>query len=118
MVRRIEKLAVLPIFYKLEGQKVIVAGGSEAAAWKAELLAACGAQVHVYAEVLSNTFIEIITSRESCASYVHHHKHWHKDTFEGAALAICDGESDEDVQCSTGIRWQYRELSGWFHLYL
>src|SRR5262249_40455339 len=46
---RIEPLATLPVFFKLEGKRVVVAGGSEAAAWKAELLSAAGALVVVYA---------------------------------------------------------------------
>lgn len=99
MVRRIEKMAVLPIFYKLEGRKIIIAGGSDAAAWKAELLAACGAQVHVYAETLSNVFVEKITSKGSLGSYVHHLRGWDVASFEGAALAICDaGNSDEATE--------------------
>ena len=97
MVRRIEKMAVLPIFYKLEGRKIIIAGGSDAAAWKAELLAACGAQVHIYAETLSNGFIEIITSKGSLGSYVHHIKNWDKLAFEDAALAICDAENKNEA---------------------
>ena len=49
---RVGELAVLPVFYKLRGKKVVLAGGSDAAAWKGELLAASGAIVHVYAEEL------------------------------------------------------------------
>ena len=45
---RMAPLAKLPVFWSLEGKRVIVAGGSDAAAWKVELLAACGAEVHVY----------------------------------------------------------------------
>ena len=45
---RMAPLAKLPVFWSLEGKPVVVAGGSDAAAWKAELLAACGAEVHVY----------------------------------------------------------------------
>ena len=44
---RMAPLAKLPVFWSLDGKRVVVAGGSDAAAWKAELLAACGAQVHV-----------------------------------------------------------------------
>lgn len=42
-------LSVLPVFFTLQGKNVIVAGGTDAAAWKAELLAASGAIVAVYA---------------------------------------------------------------------
>jgi uroporphyrin-III C-methyltransferase/precorrin-2 dehydrogenase/sirohydrochlorin ferrochelatase len=45
----IRPLANLPVFFKLTGRRVALAGGSDAAAWKAELLAAAGARVSVYA---------------------------------------------------------------------
>ena len=44
-----EPLARLPVFFALEGKRAVVAGGTPAAAWKAELLSAAGAQVDVYA---------------------------------------------------------------------
>ena len=47
-------LARLPVFFALEGKRVVVAGGSPAAAWKAELLSAAGAQVEVYATDISD----------------------------------------------------------------
>jgi len=49
---RVGPLAKLPVFLDLAGKRVVVAGGSSAAAWKAELLAAAGARVEVYAETL------------------------------------------------------------------
>lgn len=45
---RMAPLAVLPVFLDLRGARAVVAGGTDAAAWKAELLAAAGAEVHVY----------------------------------------------------------------------
>ena len=42
---RIGVLAVLPLFVKLSGKKAAVVGESDAARWKAELLAAAGADV-------------------------------------------------------------------------
>ena len=39
----------LPVFLALDGKRAVLAGGSQAAAWKAELLSAAGAQVEVYA---------------------------------------------------------------------
>ena len=46
---RMEPLARLPVFFGLAGKRAVVAGGSPAAAWKAELLAAAGAKVEVFA---------------------------------------------------------------------
>lgn len=42
---RIGPLSTLPLFLKLAGQKAVVVGTSDAAGWKAELLAAAGAEV-------------------------------------------------------------------------
>ena len=47
--KRMEALARLPVFFSLDGKRAMVAGGSAAAAWKAELLSAAGAAVEVYA---------------------------------------------------------------------
>src|SRR6185503_8668826 len=46
---RMVALARLPVFLALEGKRAVVAGGTAAAAWKAELLSAAGARVEVYA---------------------------------------------------------------------
>ncbi len=40
---RIGALSRLPAFFALEGKRTVVAGGSPAATWKAELLSAAGA---------------------------------------------------------------------------
>src|SRR5689334_11507521 len=50
---RMEALARLPVFFALAGRRAIVAGGDAAAAWKAELLAAAGAAVDVFATDVS-----------------------------------------------------------------
>ena len=50
---RMEPLARLPVFFALAGKRAVVAGGTPAAAWKAELLSAAGAEVEVYARSLA-----------------------------------------------------------------
>src|SRR5262249_1778372 len=47
---RMEALARLPIFLALEDKRAVLAGGSAAAAWKAELLSAAGARIDVYTQ--------------------------------------------------------------------
>ena len=89
---RVGELAVLPIFYKLKGKKVALAGGTDAAAWKAELLAASGAIVHIFAEELDEAFDDIIAVSPN--SFVYHNRPWACDIFEGASIAIGDCESD------------------------
>lgn len=49
-MQRIGHLSVLPVFFNLRGKPVMVIGGGEPAAWKAELLAQAGAAVTVVAE--------------------------------------------------------------------
>ena len=56
---RMEPLARLPVFLALDGKRAVVAGGSPAAAWKAELLSAAGARVEVYADAPSDEMTQI-----------------------------------------------------------
>ena len=65
---RMEALARLPVFYALAGKRAVVAGGSAAAAWKAELLAAAGAAVEVYAADPGDEMIEIAQRRRASRS--------------------------------------------------
>jgi uroporphyrin-III C-methyltransferase/precorrin-2 dehydrogenase/sirohydrochlorin ferrochelatase len=59
---RMEALARLPVFYALAGKRAVVAGGSAAAAWKVELLAAAGAMVEVFAPNVSEEMAELASS--------------------------------------------------------
>ena len=45
---RMQALSILPLFFKLAGRRVVIAGGNEPASWKAELLSAAGARVEVW----------------------------------------------------------------------
>lgn len=67
-------LAVLPVFFNLQGRRAVVAGGTEAAAWKAELLAAAGA--------------EVLTCGQA----------WPADIFDGAALAVADVATEAEAR--------------------
>ncbi|APO71861.1 siroheme synthase 2 (plasmid) [Rhizobium gallicum] len=97
---RMEPLAKLPVFWALEGKRCVVAGGSDACAWKAELLAACGAHVDVYAEALSDTFKDLLVREPEhlAARLVHHSRHWQKVGLRGAALAIADCDDDAEAR--------------------
>ena len=44
---RISPLAKLPVFWSLQGKRAVIAGGSDGAAWKAELLQAWEAAGHL-----------------------------------------------------------------------
>src|SRR5262249_2049683 len=56
---RMAPLARLPVFFALDGKRVIVAGGTPAAAWKVELFSAAGAAVDVYAPATSEELLAI-----------------------------------------------------------
>jgi len=87
---RVAPLAKLPVFLDLVGKRAVVAGGGEAAAWKAELLAAAGAHVDVFAPEVSETMSALLT-REFRA-LAHYARHWVAGDLQGAAIAIADAE--------------------------
>lgn len=66
MTARIAPLSNLPLFHKLRGKKALVVGTSEASRWKAELLAAAGANVF------------------------HVGENWNEDQLKGFVLAVAD----------------------------
>lgn len=94
---RIAPLAVLPVFFDLSGKRAIVAGGTAAAAWKAELLAASGAVVHVHAASLCDTFENLLREGASAGSFILHRRRWVADDLLDSAIAICDAEDDGEA---------------------
>ena len=89
---RMETLARLPVFYALAGKRAIVVGGSAAAAWKAELLAAAGAAVDVYATDPDEEMIEIAAQ----PSIAIHRRAITAGDFGGAALAV--GAFEDEIE--------------------
>ena len=87
-------LARLPVFLALEGKRAVIAGGSPAAAWKAELLSAAGARVSVYAEAPSDELLQIANEPPRGAIEVER-RSWTADDFSVAAVAIGAFEDDE-----------------------
>src|SRR3990170_5945839 len=86
-VARMDPLATLPVFFKLQGKRAVLAGGSEPAVWKAELLAAAGAHVDVYAEAVTDEFAHLAANppagRVTLIS-----RRWQASDLDGAAIAI------------------------------
>jgi uroporphyrin-III C-methyltransferase / precorrin-2 dehydrogenase / sirohydrochlorin ferrochelatase len=99
---RVAALATLPLFWSLTHKRVVVAGGSDAAAWKAELIAASGAEVHLYAPraELSDSFLDLVArgAAHECGRFIHHDETWHDGIFADAALAIADCEGDGEAE--------------------
>ncbi|WP_319496150.1 NAD(P)-dependent oxidoreductase [uncultured Cohaesibacter sp.] len=96
---RIADLATLPVFFNLRGRKVVLAGESDGAAWKAELLAAAGAMVHVYSEEPGEELRQLLVDEHSGERhYIWHRENWTPDCFKGALLAIGDIEEAEEAE--------------------
>lgn len=94
--RRIESLATLPLFHKLAGRKVVLAGGTEGALWKAELLAAAGAELHVFAGDHSDRFSSLAADPPGGVVRLHG-RSWLEDDLVGAALAVGDIEDEIEI---------------------
>ncbi|MGI3903503.1 MAG: NAD(P)-dependent oxidoreductase [Janthinobacterium lividum] len=89
----IDPLATLPIFFKLGGRRVLVAGGTPPAVWKAELIAAAGAQVMVVAAEPCAEMQELADAMPDRIAL--HRREWTPADLDGAALAIGAFEGDE-----------------------
>ena len=93
---RIAPLAKLPVFLDLAGRRTVVAGGSAAAAWKTELLAAAGAEVTVLAEAPGVEMDQLAAGSVRLLR-----RSWTPGDLAGAAIAILDAE---DAATATAFR--------------
>src|SRR5690242_3651598 len=91
---RIAPLSRLPAFFALNGKRAVVAGGSAAATWKAELLSAAGAQVEVFALEPSEDMLALAVAPPHGA-VVMQRRNWTADDFTGAAIAVGDCSNDQ-----------------------
>src|SRR6478609_4340148 len=94
---RIGPLAALPLFHKLEGRRVVLAGGGDGAAWKAELLAAAGARVEVHADTIGDA-MQDVADREHPGRVELSGRPWSPEDLRGAALAVADVEGDAEAE--------------------
>ncbi|MDB5642217.1 MAG: uroporphyrin-III C-methyltransferase [Hyphomicrobiales bacterium] len=90
---RLGALATLPVFFRLSGKPVLLAGGGDGAAWKAELLAATGAQVRVFAAEPGAKMRQAATDLDNIDLVS---RAWTPADFAGCALAVGDVESDDE----------------------
>lgn len=95
---RLGPLAQLPVFLNLAGRRAVVAGGTAAAAWKAELLAAAGAKVDVYAATVGREMSDLIQRGAAAGSLVLHSRPWDAEALSDAAVAIADAGSDDEAR--------------------
>ena len=101
---RMAPLARLPAFFALEGKRVIVTGGADAAAWKAELLSAAGAQVDVFAPSPGEPMLTLAGAAPR-GPIVIHLRPWKTSDFAGAAIAVGDcADEPEAAQFAAAAR--------------
>lgn len=95
---RVAPLSVLPVFLDLAGRRALVTGGSDAAAWKAELLAAAGARVHVFApdEEIGCEMARLL--RDRSGDIGHRPVAWTQDDLTGAAVAVADAVDEAEAE--------------------
>lgn len=88
------ELASLPAFFKLAGRRCVVAGGSDGAAWKAELLASAGARVDVYAAEPCERLERLAVDQ---AAVMLHRSAWRQADLDNALIAIVDAADDNEA---------------------
>ncbi|MBL0406944.1 uroporphyrinogen-III C-methyltransferase [Microvirga aerilata] len=103
---RLGYLAKLPVFFDLRGRRAVLIGGSPGAAWKAELLAAAGAHVDVYAREVG-VEMEALLARGAADGFLAlHRRGWTPDVLDGAALAVGDFEGEREAESFALVaRW-------------
>ena len=84
---RMAALARVPVFFALGGKRAVIAGGSEAAAWKAELLSAAGAAVDVYAAEACDQMLAVAADPPRGPVTIHC-RDWTAADLTPAAIAI------------------------------
>jgi uroporphyrin-III C-methyltransferase/precorrin-2 dehydrogenase/sirohydrochlorin ferrochelatase len=95
---RLGRLAKLPVFFDLRGKRAVLVGGSPGAAWKAELLAAAGAYVEVYATEICAEMESLLARGAADGLVTVHHTNWTAENLNDAALAVADLEQDSEVE--------------------
>lgn len=91
------RLARLPVFLDLDGRRAVVVGGSPGAAWKAELLAASGADVTVVAPGPSAEMIALAARGAAAGSITVAARDWTADDFAAAAIVVADVEDADET---------------------
>jgi uroporphyrin-III C-methyltransferase/precorrin-2 dehydrogenase/sirohydrochlorin ferrochelatase len=103
---RMAALSTLPVFLTLAGRRALVVGGSDAAAWKAELLAASGAAVEIIAPKAETggEMATLIANGAPAGSLRHMDMDWHEADFGCAAVIVADIRSAEALDLISKAR--------------
>jgi uroporphyrin-III C-methyltransferase / precorrin-2 dehydrogenase / sirohydrochlorin ferrochelatase len=98
---RLQALAKLPVFLDIADRRAMIAGGGAAAAWKAELLAAAGAKVDVYA-VDAAAELQALAATTPAITLIA--RPWRSADLEGAAVAVGETEGEEAARFAEEAR--------------
>jgi uroporphyrin-III C-methyltransferase/precorrin-2 dehydrogenase/sirohydrochlorin ferrochelatase len=93
---RMGRLARLPLFFALEGKRALVAANGMGAAWKAELLAAAGAQVVVCAPKPGADLTELAADAAFSGRIEIVVRDWQEGDFTNAVIAVGTFKTDEE----------------------
>ena len=89
-----DPLAVLPVFFPLKGKRAVLAGATERAVWKAELLDATGATLDVFAAAPCPEMRALVAARPRVRLA---ERAWTAADLHGAAIALIDTEDDDEA---------------------
>ena len=92
-----DRLATLPLFFPLHGRRVAVIGGSEAAAWKAELLSAAGARVAVLSPDPCAD-MEALAADPPGGPVRLERRPWSASNLDGAILVVAVAKNEKEAQ--------------------
>lgn len=102
---RIDALATLPVFHRLRGRNVLLAGSSEGVLWKAELLAAAGAHVCAFIDdgqriSAFRLLQQALSDRapDGFGSIRLEQRRWQHADIAGCALAVGDFEDEAEAR--------------------
>jgi uroporphyrin-III C-methyltransferase/precorrin-2 dehydrogenase/sirohydrochlorin ferrochelatase len=100
---RMAALAVLPVFLALRGRRAVVAGAGEALDWKAELLAAAGANVTVYAP-MPGAQLAALAAAPPAGTVGIVGRAWQRGDLAGAMVAVAALQGDKAVAFAGAAR--------------
>ncbi|HRK25009.1 MAG TPA: bifunctional precorrin-2 dehydrogenase/sirohydrochlorin ferrochelatase [Beijerinckiaceae bacterium] len=86
-------ISKLPVFLDLAGRKAVLAGNTPGLAWKAELIAAAGADVTVLAPEPSEELAALVARGAPAGSLRLVERVWSPADLDGAAIAVADLET-------------------------
>jgi len=92
---RLEALATLPVFLDLHGKRAVVAGGGDGVVWKAELLAAAGAEITVFASEPEQELAIFAGASGGAITLVR--RAWRPEDLDQAWVGLADCDSADEA---------------------